>query len=67
MDVTQRTEKKLSYAEGTVRYIRTLRMTNLRRHREKRSLKPEGSDGGRVENNVLYERMHEWEGIPRGG
>jgi hypothetical protein len=53
MDVTQRTEKKLSYAEGTVRYIKTLRMTTLRRHREKRSLKPEGSDGGRVGNNVL--------------
>jgi hypothetical protein len=25
---------------------------------------PEGSDDGRVEKNVLYERTHEWKGSP---
>jgi hypothetical protein len=34
------------------------------RHLAKRSLMPEGSDDGRVEKNVLYERTHEWKGSP---
>jgi hypothetical protein len=35
-----------------------------RRHRARRPLEPEGSDDGRVEKNVLYERTHEWKGGP---
>jgi hypothetical protein len=39
-------------------------ITTRCRHLAKRSLMPEGSDDGRVEKNVLYERTHEWKGSP---
>jgi hypothetical protein len=32
--------------------------------RAKRSLKPQGSDDGRVVQNMLYERIREWKGSP---
>jgi hypothetical protein len=37
-------------------------MTTRCRYRAQRSLKPEGSDDGRVEKSVLYERTHERKG-----